>query len=108
MEKAVNHSIKICKNEIKNRITLKIKTGYYLQLLTPVNVFNNSCQPNSRVLHTFIPNKLFRQLLDISPENFIFLKTFDSEDSYLEVWLTNQNSNPLGIEDKIYITLVIN
>ena len=29
-----NPSIKTCVNEIENRITLKIKTGYYLELLT--------------------------------------------------------------------------
>ena len=53
-------------------------------------------------------NKSFYQLLDISPENFIFLKTFDSEFSYIEEWVTDQNSNPLEIEDKINIILVIN
>ena len=44
----------------------------------------------------------------MSPKNFIFLKTFDSEFSYIEVWFTDQNPNPLEIEDKINITLVIN
>ena len=34
----------------------------------------------------------FRQLLDILPQNFRFLKTFSSEFSYIEVWLTDQNS----------------
>ena len=42
-------------------------------------------QQNSRVLHTFVPNSSFGQLLDISPKNFIFFKTFDSEFSYMEV-----------------------
>ena len=37
------------------------------------------------------------QLLDISSENFIFVKTFDSELSYIEVSLTGQNSEPLEI-----------
>ena len=60
------------------------------------------------MLYTFVPNKSFGQLLDISPENFIFLKTFDSEFSYIEEWVTDQNSNPLEIEDKINIILVIN
>ena len=60
------------------------------------------------MLYTFIPNKLFGQLLHISPENFIFLKTFDTEFSYIKVWFTEQNSNLLEIEDKINITLVIN
>ena len=72
-------------------------------VLTLCNNINNSCQQNSRVLYTFVPNKYFGQLLDISPESFIFLKTFDSEFSYLEVWFTDQNSNPLETEDKINI-----
>ena len=62
----------------------------------------------SRVLYTFVPHKSFGQVLGISPENFIFLKSSDSEFSYTEVWFTYQNSNPLGMEDKINITLVIN
>ena len=71
------------------------------------NVLHNSYQRNSRVLYTFVP-KSFGQLLDISPEKLIFLKKFDSEFSYIEVTLTDQNSNLLKIEDKINITLVIN
>ena len=77
-------------------------------VLIHCNVVNNSYHQNSRVLYTFVPNKSFGQLLDISPENFIFLKTLDSEFSYFEVWFIDQNCNPLEIEDKINITLVIN
>ena len=33
-EKADNPSIRIYTNKIENRITLKIKTGYYLELLS--------------------------------------------------------------------------
>ena len=47
-------------------------------LLIHRNVVNNSYQKNTRVLYTFVSNKSFGQLLDISPENFAFLKTFDS------------------------------
>ena len=72
------------------------------------NFLNNSYQQNSRVLYIFVPNKWFGQLLDISPNNFIFLKKFDSEFLHIEVWFTDQNSNPLEIEDKINNTLVIN
>ena len=77
-------------------------------ILTRCDVVNNSYQQNSRVLYTFAPNKLFGQLLDFSLENFIFLKAFHSEFSHIKVWFTDQNSNPLDIEDKINITLVIN
>ena len=63
---------------------------------------------DSRVLYTFIPNKSFGQILDISPKSFIFLKLFNSEFSYIEVWFTDQNSEPLEMEDTIDINLVIN
>ena len=77
-------------------------------VLKHCNVVNNSYEQNSRVLYTFVPNQSFGQLLNISPENFIFLKTFDSEFSQIDVWFTDQNSKALEIEDKINITLVIN
>ena len=43
----------------------------------------------------------------MSPQNFIFLKPFNSEFSYVEVWFTVQNSKPLEIENRINITLII-
>ena len=65
------------------------------------------CQQDSRVLYTFVPNKLFGRLLDISPKNFVLLKTFNSEFSFIAVRFTEQNSKPLLRENKINITLVI-
>ena len=56
----------------------------------------------------FVPNRSFGQLLDISPKIFIFLKRFDSEFLYIEVWFTDQNSKTLEIEDEIKNSLVIN
>ena len=98
----------------KSKIT-KDKNGEnvtYLEItevvLVHCNVVNTSYQQNWRVLYTFVPNKSFGELLDISPENLIFLKTFDSEFFYIEVSFTDQNSNFLEIEDKIIITLVTN
>ena len=41
-------------------------------ILINCNVVNNSYQQNSRVFYTFITNKSFGQLLDISPKNYIF------------------------------------
>ena len=89
-EKIVNPSIRIYINKIKNRITFKIKAGYYLELestkseitksengenpfnleitevvLIPCNIFNNNYQRSSRVLYTFVSNKSFYQLLSI-------------------------------------------
>ena len=36
------------------------------------NIVENDYQRNSRVLHKFVPNKSFGQLLDILPKSFIF------------------------------------
>ena len=47
--------------------------------LTHRNVVSNDYQQDSRVLYTFVSNKSFGQLIDILPQNFIYLKTFDSE-----------------------------
>ena len=77
-------------------------------VLVHFNITNNNYQQDSRVLYTFIPNKSFGQLLDTSPKIFIFLETFDSECSYIEVWIIDQNSKTLDIEDRISITSVIN
>ena len=99
-------------NKTENVITFKIKTGYYLELLTPeimkllgstenkitrdkngenvphfeitevvlvhCNIVNNDYQQDSRVLYAFVPNKPFGSLLEVSPKNNIFLKTFQN------------------------------
>ena len=77
-------------------------------LLVHCNIVNNNYQQDSRVLHAFVPNNSFDQLLDISPKTFIFSKIFNLRFSYTEVWFTDKNSKPLEIEDKINNTLVTN
>ena len=128
-------------NEIKNRIVLKIKTRYYLELLIPermnllgstenkitkdnngenvphleitevvlahCNIVNNDFQQDLRVLYIFVPNKPFGSLLEMWPANFIFLNTFNSEFEDIEVCFTDKNSQPLEIDDRINLTLVI-
>ena len=69
-------------------------------ILVHCNIVNNDYQQDSRFFYTFLPNKSFGQLLDISPKYFIFLKTFNSELSYIELRFTDQNFKPLEIEDK--------
>ena len=76
-------------------------------VLVHCNMVNNDYQHDSRVLYTFVPNKSFGSLLDISPSNHIFLKTFNSEYNEIIVWFTDQNSRPLEIEDRINLTMVI-
>ena len=128
-------SIRIYISKIKNRITFKIKTGYYLELLTPetmkllgitqneitrdnngenaddlkitevvlvhCNIVNNDYQQDSRVLYTFVPNKPFGTLLEISPTNYIILKASKPECQAIRVLFTDQNSQQLEIKDRI-------
>ena len=122
-------------NRIESRITFKIKNGYYLELLTPetmkllgsteskvtkdknfevaelvlvhCNLVNNDYQQDSRILYTFVRSKSFGSLLETSPTNQVFLKTFNSEFQEVKIWFTDQTSKPLELEDKINITLII-
>ena len=58
-------------------------------VLVYCNIVNNNYQKESRVL---FPNTSYGELSDISSKTFIFLKTFNPEFSYNEVWFTDQNS----------------
>ena len=140
-EKIDNPLIIIYINKIENRITIKIKTGDYLELLTPgtmkllgsteneitkdkngenvqhleitevvlvhCNIVNNDYQQYSRVLYTFVSNKPFGSLLEISPRNHTYLKTFNLEFQAIEVSFTDESSQQLEIEDRINLTFVI-
>ena len=75
-------------------------------VLVHCNIINNDYQQDSRVLFTFVPNKSFRQLLDISPKNLYFSKLLIQ--NFYKLWFTDQNCKPLDVEDEINITLVIN
>ena len=76
-------------------------------ILIHCNIVNNDYQQDSRVLYTFVPNKPIGSLLEISPTNHIFLKTFNSEYDEIKVWFIDQNSKPLEMEDRINLTMVI-
>ena len=76
-------------------------------VLVRCNLVNNDYQQNSRILYRFVPNKPFGSLLEISPPNYILLKTFNSEFQEIKVWLTHQTSKPLEVEDKINLTLIV-
>ena len=54
----------------------------------------------------FVPNKPSGSLLEICPTNHIFFKTFNSEYGEIKVWFTDQNIQPLEIEDRINLTMV--
>ena len=52
------------------------ENGPHLEIMGVVlvhcNIVNDDYQQDSRVLYTFVPNKLFGSLLNISPPNHIF------------------------------------
>ena len=75
-------------------------------VLVHCNIVNNDYQQDSRVLYTFVPNKPFGSLLEISPANHIFLKTFNSEYDEIKVRFTDQHTQPLEIEARINLTMV--
>ena len=98
---------------IENKITID-KNGQnlpYLEITEVVfvncNIVNNDYQQDSRVLDTFVSNKPFGSLQEISPANHIFLKTFNSEFDEILAWFTDHNSKALEIEDRINLTMVI-
>ena len=76
-------------------------------VLVHCSIVNNDSHQDSRVLYTFFPNKTFGSLLEISPTNHIFLQTFNSEYDEIKVWFTDQSTQPLEMEDRINLTLVI-
>ena len=76
-------------------------------LLVRCDIVNNDYRQDSRVLYMFVPNKPFGSLLEISPINHIFLKAFNSEYNEIKVWFTDQNSQPLNIQNRTNLTMVI-
>ena len=60
----------------KMYLILKCTSSHLEVILVHCNIVNNDYQQDSRVLYTFVPNKPFGSLLEISPTNHIFLKHF--------------------------------
>ena len=76
-------------------------------VLIHCNLVKNDYQHTSKVLFTFVPNKKFGQLINISPHAFTMVNTVNTEFSYVEVRFTDQASKALEIEDYINLTLII-
>ena len=76
-------------------------------VLVHCNLVNNSYQQASKVLFTFIPNKKYGQLINVSPETLIMLKTVNTEFSFIEIWFTDQDNRSLEIEDSVNLSLIV-
>ena len=76
-------------------------------VLIHCNLVKNNYQHTSMVLFTFVPNKEFGQLINISPHAFTMMNTINTEFSFVEIWFTDQASKALKIEDNVNLTLII-
>ena len=71
------------------------------------NLFKNDYPHTSKVLFSFVSNKQFGQLINISPHSLTMISTVNTEFSYVEVWFTDQASKALEIEHNVNLTLII-
>ena len=76
-------------------------------VLVHCNLVKNNYQHTSKVLFTFVPNKEFGQLINISRHSVTMLNTVNTEFSSVEAWFTDQVSKALKIEDNVNLILVI-
>ena len=56
------------------------------------NLVKNDYQHTSKVLFSFVPNKQFRQLINILPHSLKMMNAVNTEFSFVEVWFTDQIS----------------
>ena len=59
-------------------------------VLVHCNLVNNDYQHISKVLFSFVPNKQFGQLINISLHSLKMMNTVNTEFSFVEVWFTDQ------------------
>ena len=76
-------------------------------VLVHCNLVKNDYQHTSKVLFSFVPNKQFGQLINISPHSLTMMNTVNTEFSFAEVWFTDQASKALEIKDNVNLTLII-
>ena len=76
-------------------------------VLVHFSLVKNDYQHSLKVLFTFVPNKQFSQLINISPNTLTMMNTVNIEFSFVEVWFKDQASKALEIEDNVNLTLII-
>ena len=76
-------------------------------VLVHCNLVKNDYQHSSKVFFSFVPNKQFGQLINISPNTLTMMNTVNTEFSFVEVWFTDQASKALEIEDNVNLILII-
>ena len=76
-------------------------------VLVHCNLVKNDYQHASKELFSFVPNKQFGQLLNISPHAFTMMNTVNTEFPSVEVWFTDQSRKALEIEGNVNLRLII-
>ena len=76
-------------------------------VLVHCSLVKNDYQHTSKVLFSFVPNKQFGQLINISPHSLMMMNTVNTEFSSVDIWSTDQASKALEIEDNVNLTLII-
>ena len=95
------------KDADKNKDGENVRKLESLELvLVHCNLVKNDYQHTSKVLFSFVPNKQFGQLVNISPYS-LMINTVNTEFSFVEVWFTDQASKALEIEGNVNLTLII-
>ena len=103
--KLLGSTKKVVDKNKNGKIVSKLESGE--AVLVHCNLVKNDYQHASKVLFTFVPNKKFGKLLNISPHVFTMMNTINTEFSSVEVWFTDQSSKALEIEDNVNLTLII-
>ena len=76
-------------------------------VLVQCNLEDNAYQTQSKVLYNFVPVKPYGSLLNIEPKNNLFLRAYGEQFYNIHIWFTDQDDNPLAVEDSISLTLMI-
>ena len=71
------------------------------------NLVKNDYRHTSKFLFSFVPNKQFGQLINISPHSLTMMNIVNTEFSYVKVWFTDQARKALEIEDNVNLALII-
>ena len=76
-------------------------------VLLHCNVVYNDHLQNTKLLYSFVPHKSLGKLLSDQLQELRRTKTAGSAFDYIEIWFTDQGNNPLQVEDKLNVSLVI-
>ena len=71
------------------------------------NLVDNQYQQKFEVLYTLTPNISYAYLLNVEPNNLVFLKTYNTEFDEIIIRFADQEGKPLEIDDKVNLTLLI-